>query len=52
MDVRGCLGLDDAYRNGFTAIRGTFTITGDAPRPRSCARSSRTGPSVPPYTTW
>jgi len=31
MDVRGCLGLDDAYRNGFTQIRGTFTIKGDAP---------------------
>ena len=31
MDVRGCLGLDDAYRNGFTQIRGTFTISGDAP---------------------
>jgi uncharacterized OsmC-like protein len=31
MDVRGCLGLDDAYRNGFTQIRGTFAISGDAP---------------------
>jgi uncharacterized OsmC-like protein len=31
MDVRGCLGLDDAYRNGFTQIRGTFRIKGDAP---------------------
>jgi uncharacterized OsmC-like protein len=31
MDVRGCLGIDDAYRNGFTRIRGTFRITGDAP---------------------
>ena len=31
MDVRGCLGLDDAYRNGFTQIRGTFHIKGDAP---------------------
>jgi uncharacterized OsmC-like protein len=31
MDVRGCLGLDDAYRNGFTQIRATFRIKGDAP---------------------
>jgi uncharacterized OsmC-like protein len=31
MDVRGCLGLDDRYRNGFTRIRGTFRIKGDAP---------------------
>jgi len=31
MDVRGCLGLDDTFRNGFTQIRGTFTIKGDAP---------------------
>lgn len=31
MDVRGRLGLDDAYRNGFTAIRGTFRIDADAP---------------------
>jgi uncharacterized OsmC-like protein len=31
MDVRGCLGLDDSYRNGFTRIRGTFRIKGDAP---------------------
>ena len=31
MDVRGCLGLDDEYRNGFTNIRVTFTVKGDAP---------------------
>ena len=31
MDIRGCLGLDDACRNGFTAIRGTFRIDGEAP---------------------
>jgi uncharacterized OsmC-like protein len=31
MDVRGALGLDDDYRNGFTAIRATFRVTGDAP---------------------
>ena len=31
MDVRGCLGLDDTYRNGFTRIRGSFRIKGDAP---------------------
>lgn len=30
MDVRGRLGLDDAYRNGFTRIRGTFRIDADA----------------------
>ena len=31
MDVRGALGLDDTYRNGFTNIRVTFKIDGDAP---------------------
>jgi uncharacterized OsmC-like protein len=31
MDVRGCLGLDDDYRNGFNRIRATFTVKGDAP---------------------
>ena len=31
MDVRGCLGIDDAFRNGFTQIRATFHIKGDAP---------------------
>jgi uncharacterized OsmC-like protein len=31
MDVRGALGLDDDYRNGFTQIRATFQIAGDAP---------------------
>jgi uncharacterized OsmC-like protein len=31
MDVRGALGLDDAVPNGFTAIRATFTVSGDAP---------------------
>jgi uncharacterized OsmC-like protein len=31
MDVRGCLGIDDAFRNGFTQIRATFRIKGDAP---------------------
>jgi uncharacterized OsmC-like protein len=31
MDVRGCLGIDDAFRNGFTKIRATFRVAGDAP---------------------
>jgi len=31
MDVRGCLGIDDEYRNGFTRIRASFTVKGDAP---------------------
>jgi uncharacterized OsmC-like protein len=31
MDVRGALGLDDNYRNGFENIRVTFKIVGDAP---------------------
>src|SRR5215208_517852 len=31
MDVRGALGLDDRVPNGFTAIRATFTVSGDAP---------------------
>src|SRR5919205_1286179 len=31
MDVRGCLGVSDSVRNGFSAIRVTFSIEGDAP---------------------
>lgn len=30
MDVRGCLGLDPGYRNGFSKIRVAFRISGDA----------------------
>jgi uncharacterized OsmC-like protein len=31
MDLRGALGLDDDYRNGFTRIRASFRVEGDAP---------------------
>jgi uncharacterized OsmC-like protein len=31
MDVRGCLGLGDDVRNGFSDIKVTFTVKGDAP---------------------
>ena len=31
MDVRGALGLDDDFRNGFTQIRVNFHVEGDAP---------------------
>jgi uncharacterized OsmC-like protein len=31
MDVRGALGLDDDYRNGFERIRASFKVCGDAP---------------------
>jgi len=31
MDVRGALGLDDEYRNGFEQISVSFRIEGDAP---------------------
>jgi len=31
MDVRGALGLDDGYRNGFERIRVSFKVKGDAP---------------------
>ena len=31
MDVRGCLGLESGVRNGFSAIRCAFRISGDAP---------------------
>ncbi len=31
MDVRGALGLDDDYRNGFERIRASFRVEGDAP---------------------
>jgi uncharacterized OsmC-like protein len=31
MDVRGCLGIDDDYRNGFSRISVEFRISGDAP---------------------
>jgi uncharacterized OsmC-like protein len=30
MDLRGALGLSDDYRNGFTRIRATFRVKGDA----------------------
>ncbi len=30
MDVRGALGLDDDYRNGFEQIRVSFSVKGDA----------------------
>jgi uncharacterized OsmC-like protein len=32
MDVRGCLGVSDEVRNGFSRIRVNFTVKGDAPR--------------------
>ena len=31
MDVRGALGLSDEVRNGFTGIRVSFEVAGDAP---------------------
>jgi uncharacterized OsmC-like protein len=31
MDVRGALGLDDDYRNGFERIRVSFRVAGNAP---------------------
>jgi uncharacterized OsmC-like protein len=31
MDVRGALGLDDDYRNGFERVRVSFKVVGDAP---------------------
>jgi uncharacterized OsmC-like protein len=31
MDVRGALGISDEVRNGFSGIRVTFSIEGDAP---------------------
>jgi uncharacterized OsmC-like protein len=31
MDVRGALGLDDDYRNGFERVRVSFKVAGDAP---------------------
>jgi uncharacterized OsmC-like protein len=34
MDVRGALGISDEVRNGFTDIRVTFTVKGDAPEPK------------------
>jgi len=30
MDVRGCLGLTDEVRNGFSRVRVNFKIKGDA----------------------
>lgn len=32
MDVRGALGLSDEVRNGFSNIRATFRVKGDAPK--------------------
>jgi uncharacterized OsmC-like protein len=47
MDVRGALGVDDDYRNGFEQIRISFAVAGDAPEEklrevveRACARSA------------
>lgn len=47
IDLRGILGLSDEVRNGFTAIRVTFKVEGDAPAEKlrqiveqSCARSA------------
>jgi len=31
MDVRGALGISDEVRNGFSKIRVSFTVKGDAP---------------------
>ena len=31
MDVRGALGISDEVRNGFTRIRVSFNVKGDAP---------------------
>jgi uncharacterized OsmC-like protein len=31
MDVRGCLGISGEVRNGFSRIRVSFTVKGDAP---------------------
>ena len=31
MDVRGCLGIDDEYRNGFEHVTVRFRVRGDAP---------------------
>lgn len=31
MDVQGCLGLSNDYRNGFEQIRVSFSVKGDAP---------------------
>ena len=31
MDVRGCLGVTDEVRNGFTNVRVRFRVSGDAP---------------------
>jgi uncharacterized OsmC-like protein len=33
MDVAGILGIDGEVRNGFSAVRVTYTIDADAPRP-------------------
>jgi uncharacterized OsmC-like protein len=34
MDVRGCLGIDGHVRNGFSSIRCSFRLSGDAPAER------------------
>ena len=47
MDLRGILGLSDEVRNGFSAMRVSFDVKGDAPAAKlqeivqqSCARSA------------
>ena len=34
MDVQGALGISDDVRNGFTHIRASFRVKGDAPEPK------------------
>ena len=52
MDVRGCLGLDDDVRNGFTRHPRELQGQGRRARRRSCARSSSAPRPAPPSSTW
>ena len=42
MDVRGALGISDEVRNGFTRVRVTFEVKGDAPEAKLREVVSRT----------
>ena len=52
MDVRGCLGLSDDYRNGFERIRVTFRVEGDAPPEKLREVVERAPARARPSTTW
>ena len=52
MDVRGCLGLDDAYRNGFTQIRAHVPHQGRRAGREAAGDRRERAASAPRCSTW